>query len=142
MPGKLTLRISTDVASTSGRATKSKSKTSKSGRSSAYNADSMGLLISNGVDRPQRKIKPANYNDLRDKLAQPRGSLPPSQFSDTNYENFLDAVDNAREEAQVMSDIFTTLKGPKIYPSTTNQPCNNWAPLTSANLVYSTTRLF
>ena len=131
MPGKLTLRISTDVASTSGRATKSKSKTSKSGRSLAYNADFMGLLISNGVDRPQRKIKPASVTGLHSRKVL----FSPSQFSETNYENFLDAVDNAREEAQVMSDIFTTLKGPKIYPSKTNQPCNNWAPLTSANLV-------
>ena len=134
-PGKLTLRFSTDAASTPGRVTKSKSKTTKSGRSSAYNADFMGLLISNGVDRPQRKSKPANYDDLRDRLAQPRGSLSPSQFSESKYEDFLDAVENAREEAQVMSDVFATLKGPKIYPSTTNRPCNNWAPLVSANLV-------
>ncbi len=122
------MRVSTNAARTLG-------KTSKSGRSSAYNADFMGLLISNGVDCPQRKIKPGNYNDMRDRLAQPRGSLSPSRFSDTNYENFLEAVDNAREDTQIMSDVFTTLKGPKVYPSTTNRPCNNWAPLTSPKLV-------
>ena len=134
-PGKLTLRILIDGPSTLGRVTKRKTKSTNSGRSSAYNADFMGLLISNSVDRPQRKIKPANYNVLRDRLARPRRSLSPSQFSETAYENFLDAVDNAREEAQVMSDVFTTLKGLKIYPSITNRPCNNWAPLCSANLV-------
>ena len=34
-----------------------------------------------------------------------------------------------------MTAIFSVVKGPKIYPSTTNQPCDNWAPLISAKLV-------
>ena len=129
------MSTTTDVAINSGRVLKSTSKTSKSGRSSAYNADFMGLLISNCIGRAQRKVKPANFDNLLQRLAQPRGSLSPSRFSESNYENFLDAVDNAREEAQVMSDVFTAVKGPNIYPSTTNRSCNNWAPLTSAKLV-------
>jgi len=128
-------RKSKAVAVNTGRVTKSSTKKTKSGRSSAYNADFMNLLISNGIDRPQRINKPANYDQLRDRLAQRRGSLSPSTFPETNHENFLDAVENAFNEAQVMSDVFPAIKGPKIYPSTTNRPCYNWAPLVTADLV-------
>jgi len=124
-----------DVAASTSRVTKSASRRSKSGRSSAYNTDFMNLLISSGIDRPQRISKPANYDQLRDRLAQRRDSLSHSYFSEPNYENFLDAVENALDEAQVMSDVFPTVKGPKIYPSTTNWPCYSWAPLTTTDLV-------
>lgn len=102
----------------------------------------MNLLISSGIDRPQRINKPANYDQLRDRLAQRRDSLSHSNFSETNYEDFLDAVENALDEAQVMSDVFPTVKGPKIYPSTINRPCYNWAPLTTADLVVPQPDLF
>jgi len=111
------------------------SKTSKSGRSSAYKSDFMRLLITDCVDRARRNNKPANYNHLRSRLEQPRGSLSLTQFSEAHYENFLDAVDNAFDEDQVMTDVFSVIKGTKIRPSRTYHSCKNWAPLISANLV-------
>ncbi|MCJ1388075.1 hypothetical protein MMC18_000919 [Xylographa bjoerkii] len=124
-----------DAASTSRGVTKPTTKTTKSGRSSAYDANFMSLLISNGVDRPQREKQPANYDQLRDRLAERRDSLSPVQFSESDYKNFLTAVDNAHDEGQVMTDVFSVIKGPKSYPSTTNRPCNNWVPLISEELV-------
>lgn len=95
----------------------------------------MNLLISNDVHRPQRVIKPANYDQLCDRLAQSREGLSPTQFTQTDYEKFLAAVDNAHDEMQVMMYVLSALTGPTTYPSTANRLCNNWAPLTSAKLV-------
>ncbi|KAL9128188.1 MAG: hypothetical protein Q9217_003088 [Psora testacea] len=128
-------RKSADVAVNTSRVTESISKRSKSGRSSANHADFMKLLISNGIDRPQRTNKPANYRQLCERLAQRRASLSSSNLSEADHENFLDGVENAFDEAQVMIDVFSAIKGPKLYPSTTNRPCYNWAPLVTADLL-------
>ncbi|MCJ1397380.1 hypothetical protein MMC11_000573 [Xylographa trunciseda] len=95
----------------------------------------MSLLISNGIDRPQREVRPANYDQLRDRLAKRRDSLSPSRFSEFDYKNFLAAIDNAHDEGQVMTDVFSVVKGSKVCPSTANRPCNNWMPLISDALV-------
>ncbi|KAL9607367.1 MAG: hypothetical protein Q9167_007713 [Letrouitia subvulpina] len=110
-------------------------KSKKSGRSSAYQSDFMKLLIGDGVDRTQRTRKPANYDDLHNRLVKRRGSLSPTLFSERHYENFLEAAENAVDEAQVMTDVFSVIKGNKSRPSRTNHACKNWAPLISANLV-------
>ena len=111
------------------------SKTSVSGRSSAYKSDFMRLLITDRVDRARRTKNPANYDHLRSRLEKPRGSLSLTQFSEAHHENFLDAIDSAFDEDQIMTDVFSVLKGNKRLPSRTNHSCKNWAPLISANLV-------
>ncbi|MCJ1378407.1 hypothetical protein MMC17_001505 [Xylographa soralifera] len=129
-------RRNSDVAATTqSGVSKSTSKTTKSARSSAYDSNFMSLLISNHIDRPQFDIEPANYDQLRNRLAERRDSLSSSKFTKIDYRNFVGAVYNAREEGQVMTDVFSVIKGPKVYPSTTNRPCNNWVPLTPARLV-------
>ena len=111
------------------------SKKPKSSRSSAYKSDFMKLLVAEHVDRTRRTGKPANYDLLRSQLEQPRRSLSPTRFSESQYEDFLDAVDHAFEEAQVMTDVFSVIKGTKSRPSRTNHSCKNWVPLISADLV-------
>ena len=82
-----------------------------------------------------RANKPANYEKFQDRLRNPRASLEPSHFSEDQFEFFLDAMENALDESTVMSDLFPTIRGEHIYPSTQNRPCKNWKPLVDANLV-------
>lgn len=111
------------------------STTTKSGRSSAYKSDFMKLLITDYVERAHVIDEPANYDDLRNRLQQRRDSLSRTQLPENFHKDFLIATELAVEEAQVMTDVFSVIKGPKIRPSRTNHACQNWAPLVSSNLV-------
>ena len=95
----------------------------------------MKLLVTDGVERGRRIDRPANYDDLRNRLQQRRSSLSPTWLSKTYHEDFLDAIELAVDEAQVMTDIFSVMKGTKSQPSRTNHACRNWVPLVSGNLV-------
>ena len=111
------------------------SKTTPSGRSSAYKSDFVKLLITDGIERTRPTNKPANHDGLLSRLKQPRGSLSPTHFHEKHHEDFINAVANAVDEDQVMTDVFSVIKGNKSRPSRTNHACKNWAPLVSANLV-------
>ena len=89
----------------------------------------MKLLIKGGIERARRNNKPANYDDLLSRLEQPRGSLSPTHFPEKHHEDFLNAVDNAVDEDQVMADVFSVIKGNKSRPSRTKHACKNWAAI-------------
>ncbi len=106
-----------------------------SSRASAYDADFMKHLAEMNIEAPRRTNLPANFEQLRERLRQPRASLTSSHFSDDEFEAFLDKVENARDENRVMSDVFPAIKGVHTYPSTQNRPCRNWKPLSDGKLV-------
>lgn len=106
-----------------------KTKTSRSGRSSAYDSNFRRLLIEHHITAPDRRSKPTNLDLWKQKIAQGRASLSENSQVEEKYEEFLDAVANAKVKDEVMSDVIPRMKGRIRYPSTTNRPCNNWAPL-------------
>ena len=111
-------------------------ETKKSGKTSAYDKNFMTILAERNIEAPKRTQRPANYDELVTLLEQPRSSLSPSNFSDRDFDQFLDAVDNARTEPMVMSYVFPRILGSTSYPSTMDKSCTNWAPLvTDAELV-------
>jgi hypothetical protein len=57
-----------------------------------------------------RKSKPSNINEIRQRLAQPRPSLSPSRFSEGAFEEFQQKNEDVIDEGEVMRDVL-----PKIY---------------------------
>lgn len=110
--------------------------TKKTGKTNAYDINFVTILAERNIQPPKRTPRPANYNDLISLLEEPRSSLSPSTFSDRDFNQFLDTVENARTKPMVMSYVFPRILGSTSYPSTMNKPCTNWAPLvTDAELV-------
>lgn len=106
-----------------------------SGRSSAYDGDFMGHLVSRHVDLPMPDTEPNNFDSLCIRLQQRRRSLSPSRFTKGHFNNFLLATRNARNEAQVMSQVLPKINGDTVYPSSENRLCNNWIPISDGTLV-------
>jgi len=107
------------------------SKTKKSGKSSAYDNNFQRLLTERYVDPLLRANRPANLEQLKSRMNAPRISLSPSSFTDEDHESFLDELERSKGEPEVMRDIFIKIRGPARYPSATDRPCGNWAPLLS-----------
>ena len=112
--------------------TTSDNKSKTTTKSSAYDANFMSLLISDGISPPQDEVQPNNFKELCDMLLEPRGSPPPT---DTDYHDFRAAVRNAHEEPLVMIDVISQIKGRKIFPSAADHLCRNLTPITSSRLV-------
>ena len=79
----------------------SSDETKKTGKTNAYDNNFMTLLAERNIEPPRRTPKPANYDELITLLEQPRSSLSTSPFSDRDFDQFLDAVENARTEPMV-----------------------------------------
>ena len=60
-----------------------------------------------------RPPKPNNISQIRDILGQPRPSLSPSRFSDTAFEDFQDANEQAGSESRVMATVVPVIAGSK-----------------------------
>ena len=75
-------------------------------------------LIDNGVyphayryPGGQVPAKPVNWEDIKQRLAQPRASLSPSKFSDEDYEKFVQADADAVKEKQVSTSVIPIIEG-------------------------------
>ena len=111
-------------------------ETKKTGKTSAYDNNFMTILAERNIEPPKRTQRPANYDELVTSLQQPRPSLSASNFSDQDFDQFLDVVENARTEPMVMSYVFPRILGSTYYPFTMDKSCTNWNPLvTDAELV-------
>ena len=100
-------------------------KNKGSGKSSAYDKNFEQNLAEYNVLGPRRTHKPGNLKEWRDALQKRRASLSPSRFTDEDHDAFLDAIDDAKNEAEVMSGVFPTLKGTTRYPWAMNRPYFN-----------------
>ncbi|KAL9101137.1 MAG: hypothetical protein Q9163_003581 [Psora crenata] len=123
------------VPASGGAAMECTEQESKSGRTSAYDSNFMKLLRKSNIRAPQRAHKPANFEQLRNRLLQRRASLTPDHFSEDRFDSFLDAVDDAQDEGSVMSNVLPAIKGDHRYLSTQNRLCNNWKRLASGKVV-------
>lgn len=107
------------------------SKTKKSTKSSAYDNNFQRLLTERYVDPPLRANRPANLEQWKTRMKDPRASLSPSSFTETDHDAFLDDLERSKGEPEVMREVFIKIRGPAKYPSATDRPCGNWAPLLS-----------
>ncbi|KAF2430742.1 hypothetical protein EJ08DRAFT_733991 [Tothia fuscella] len=117
------------------------SNRARSNRSSALNSNTKPTtfsskdaafeleLIDNGIYPYNRGPKPHNWEEIQERLAQPRSSLSPSKFSDGAFETFQLKNDEATTEAEVMSEVFPLITGKTNIFSGYNQVFNNLKPL-------------
>ena len=104
-------------------------------RSSAYHSEFAHYLIDGGIALPSRGHPAANHQEWNEVLIQPRRSLSPSHMSDGHYHRFVDAVDEARNETEVMSDVLPTIIGQRRYPSGKNMRFGNLDPVADGLVV-------
>src|SRR5205814_8088203 len=83
----------------------SKTTTSKTKKSSPYDSNFEQILIDNGIYSDQyhhpdgrRHLKPDNWDEINQRIAQPRLSLSPSRFSDGAFEDFVQKDKDALRE--------------------------------------------
>ena len=94
-------------------------------RSSAYHSEFAHHLIDAGISVPSRRHPATNHQEWNEVLIQSRRSLSPSHMSDGHYHRFVDAVDDARNETEVMSFVMPTIIGERRYPSGQNTRFGN-----------------
>ena len=109
--------------------------TGLSRRSSAYHSEFAHYLIDGGIALPSRRHPATNHQEWNEVLIQPRRSLSPSHMSDGQYHRFVDAVDDARNETEVMINVLPTIVGKRRYPSGHNMRFRNLDPVADGLVV-------
>ena len=89
-------------------------------RTSAYDGNFEQHLIDNNVFPSDRTARAANHADWNDVLQQPRAS--PSRSSDKSYKSFVRAVQQAKDESEIMSNVFPKIVGKSKHASGQNVP--------------------
>lgn len=122
----------------------SANKTAKSSSTSAYNRNFEQNLIDNGIYLPgykypngHRPPKPNNWVELNERLAQRRPSLSSSQFSEDDFEEFVDKDLNIRKEKPIGRFALSIIEGKvdDMMSMGEDYPFSNLAPLTDGTLV-------
>ena len=124
--------------------TKPTTETSTNKSKSPYDRSFQQILVDSKVyppayEYPDGRVapKPGNWEDIKQRLAQPRPSLSPSKFSDEQHEKFIRADASAAKENQVKKKVFPIIEGEIKDPKTSSGeiPFTNLAPLMDENLV-------
>ena len=111
------------------------SKTSSSTRrTSAYNPAFEQHLIDHGIYKNNRTQKPNNWAEINERLARPRPSLSPSQFSEAAFEAFQQTNEDALTENKVMSKAFPIIVGATNTPLQENLRFTNLQNLTDGSI--------
>ena len=120
----------------------SSGSTTKTGRTSAYNPGFEQNLVNHGIypdgyEYPDDRasVKPNNWDEIQQRLRQPRPSLLPSQFPDKAFSEFRKKSNRALNETEVMNSAFPTIQGHSSIPSGMNRTFGNLAPLTDGSIV-------
>lgn len=115
--------------------TGSKSGTSFSTRrTSAYDPAFEQHLHDHGIYKNNRAQKPSNLAEINERLAQPRPSLSPSQFTEAAFEAFQQINEDALSENTVMSKAFPLITGTADIPSQENLRFTNLKDLTDGSI--------
>ncbi|KAH8755666.1 hypothetical protein F5883DRAFT_686474 [Diaporthe sp. PMI_573] len=101
----------------------------------AYHAAFDQHLTDHKVYGPRRSQRP-DLNAIRSALLKPRPSLSLSQVSDGTFEDFQDASEEAKDEAEVMADVIPIISGTRKsnYPCARNTMFGHLKPLTDGTL--------
>ncbi|KAL9607347.1 MAG: hypothetical protein Q9167_007732 [Letrouitia subvulpina] len=81
-----------------------------------------------------RAQKPSNWANINERLAKPRPSLSPSQFSEAAFETFLQTNEDALTENAVMSKAFPIIAGTADLPFQENLRFGNLKDLTDGSI--------
>ena len=107
----------TSTADTTTRRTKSR-KSKKSGTSNPADANYQQKLIDGGVIPygskrldGSRPLLPSGWDEINQRLAQPRPSLSPSRFPEEAYQNFVEADADAFNEDAVKDSVLPVMLG-------------------------------
>ncbi|KAL9045064.1 MAG: hypothetical protein Q9214_001849 [Letrouitia sp. 1 TL-2023] len=103
-------------------------------KSSAYDPAFKQHLNDYGVYKNNRAQKPSNWANINERLAKPRPSLSPSQFSEAAFETFLQTNEDALTENAVMSKAFPIITGTADLPSQENLRFGNLKDLTDGSI--------
>ncbi|KAL8717502.1 MAG: hypothetical protein Q9225_005259 [Loekoesia sp. 1 TL-2023] len=70
-------------------------------------------IYSSHCDLPADRLppKPDNYNEITERLGEPRASLAPSRFCEDNFDRFVWTNPRALNEDAVMNDVFPAIHG-------------------------------
>ncbi|MCJ1246639.1 hypothetical protein MMC30_003848 [Trapelia coarctata] len=120
----------------------SKSTSQSTRRTSAYNPSFEQNLVDHavypfGYRHPDghRAPKPDNWQEIQQRMAQPRPSLSPSQFSDGAFDKFVEKSTDALNETEVMTNAFPIMAGESDIPSAIKRTFGNMASLTDGTIV-------
>ena len=105
---------------------------SKTKKSSAYDPAFKQHLIDHGIyphgydyGGDDDSVYPDNWEEINDRLAQPRPSLSPSRFAREEFRTFEKTNMQALTEDKVMSKVFPIIAGTADIPSQENLPLEN-----------------
>lgn len=107
---------SKSTKSTSNSTSKTSNREGSRRSSSAYDADFEQHLVDHGIYMNNRKSKPSNITEIRQRLARPRPSLSPSRFSEGAFEEFQQKNEDVIDEGEVMRDVLPTIYGDADIP--------------------------
>ncbi|POS73710.1 hypothetical protein DHEL01_v207901 [Diaporthe helianthi] len=104
-------------------------------RSSPYDPGFDQHLTDHGIHTIWKSQKP-NLEQTRAALAIRRPSLTPCDFSESAFETFQQTAAQAKDERDVLDDVFPTITGPlrNNYPSTKSMVFGNLEPLTTGTI--------
>ena len=103
-------------------------------RTSSYDPPFEQHLKDHGIYMNNRAQKPNNWAEINERLAQPRPSLSPSQFSEGAFEAFQETNEEALTESKVMSKAFPIIAGTADIPSQENLRFTNLKDLTDGSI--------
>ncbi len=103
-------------------------------RTSAYDPAFEQHLNDHGIYKNNRAQKPSNWAEINERLAQPRPSLSPSQFTEAAFEAFQQTTEDALTENKVMSKVFPIIAGTADIPSQENLRFGNLKDLTDGSI--------
>lgn len=116
-------------------------KSSNTRKSSAYDPGFEQHLIDHGIyphgheyTDEDSSVYPDNWEEINERLAQPRPSLSPSRFSREAFRKFEKKNMQALTEGTVMSKAFPIIIGDADIPSQENIPFGNLKDLTDGSI--------
>ncbi len=114
---------------------------SKTRKSSAYDPEFEQHLIDHGIyphghdyDDDEGSVYPDNWEEINERLAQPRPSLSPSRFPREAFRKFEKINMQALTEATVMSKAFPIIAGTADIPSQENLLFGNLKHMTDGSI--------
>lgn len=114
----------------------------KTRKSSAYDPEFEQHLIDHGIYPHKYKhgndiggpVYPDNWEEINERLAQPRPSLSPSRFTPEAFNRFEETNIDALNENTVMSKVFPIITGTSDIPSQENLSFGNLEHLTDGSI--------
>lgn len=105
-------------------------KSRKTDATGAYDANFAICMAEQNVALPSRRTpQPMNHADLVAVLRQKRPGPTDLNILASQWEGFLEKIEDSRTESDVQTDAFPTIRGEAPYPHTMNKLCTTWAQL-------------